>query len=332
MSGQHDLGYKLLFAHPELVRELITGFTPFAELGELAPACFERVNPAYASDAWLERSDDIVWRVRVADQWIYVYILIEFQSRVDRWMALRMQVYVGLLYQDLVKRHDTVDNGLLPSVLPLVFYNGAAPWTARCEVGELIVAAPHGLLPFQPAQRYCLVDQRRLDQADLARRQGVLAMLFRLELSDRPDVVLEALVAWSCWFNQREQDSLRQDVAQWVQQLLRREPALELLTAAAFAQGGMEMNDKKFATWAEMFEDRGRQQGLQQGLQLARSALCNMLRVRFGALADDIEARIDAGSFDELTRWSERALSVPTPAALFAAADRPGGAAERPAP
>ncbi|UTY56702.1 hypothetical protein HPQ68_05595 [Massilia sp. erpn] len=30
-------------------------------------------------------------------QWLYLYILLEFQSTPDPWMALRMQVYIGLM-------------------------------------------------------------------------------------------------------------------------------------------------------------------------------------------------------------------------------------------
>ncbi|HBL27467.1 MAG TPA: hypothetical protein DD490_11585 [Acidobacteria bacterium] len=31
---------------------------------------------------------------------VYVYILIEHQSRVDRFMAVRLMAYIALLYQD----------------------------------------------------------------------------------------------------------------------------------------------------------------------------------------------------------------------------------------
>ena len=50
MPATHDLGYRLLFAHPELVRELITDFTSFKLLDEVALSAFERVNPAYVSE------------------------------------------------------------------------------------------------------------------------------------------------------------------------------------------------------------------------------------------------------------------------------------------
>ena len=50
------------------------------------------------------RADDVVWRVRWREHWVYVYLLLEFQSEVDPWMAVRLLVYVGLLYQDLIGR------------------------------------------------------------------------------------------------------------------------------------------------------------------------------------------------------------------------------------
>ena len=130
MAGHHDLGYKLLFAHPELVRELLVDYTPFSWFAELRADAFERVNPSYVSDRFSERHDDMVWRVRIGEQWLYLYILLEFQSGVDRWMALRMQVYIGLLYQDLVKRGELAVQDMLPPVLPVVFYNGPGAWSA----------------------------------------------------------------------------------------------------------------------------------------------------------------------------------------------------------
>lgn len=50
--------------------------------------------------------------------------MIEFQSTVDRYMAVRMLEYLGLLYQDLIRTHQLGQSGRLPPVLPIVPYNG----------------------------------------------------------------------------------------------------------------------------------------------------------------------------------------------------------------
>lgn len=106
MRQDHDTGYKFLFSTPELVRDLIIGFVPDEWLHSLDYSTLERVPGSYISEDFRYRADDVVWRVRVGGEWVYLYLLLEFQSSVDKYMALRMMVYVGLLYQDLVKRGE----------------------------------------------------------------------------------------------------------------------------------------------------------------------------------------------------------------------------------
>jgi len=83
-----DAGYKLLFSAPEVVRDLVLGFIP-------DDSTLEKVPASYVTDDLRRRSDDVVWRVKAGEDWLYLYILIEFQSRVDPFMAVRMLVYVG---------------------------------------------------------------------------------------------------------------------------------------------------------------------------------------------------------------------------------------------
>ncbi|MEW6169645.1 MAG: Rpn family recombination-promoting nuclease/putative transposase [Pseudomonadota bacterium] len=45
----------------------------------------------------------MVWRVRLTDgSPLYIYLLLEFQSRSDPWMAVRLLAYVSLLYHGLI--------------------------------------------------------------------------------------------------------------------------------------------------------------------------------------------------------------------------------------
>lgn len=80
----------------------------------------------------LERRDgDVIYRVLYRDgSEVYLYLLLEFQSHPDPWMALRVLVYVGLLYQHLIRENQISANNKLPPVFPLVLYNGDARWNA----------------------------------------------------------------------------------------------------------------------------------------------------------------------------------------------------------
>ena len=101
-----------------MVRDLINGFIPDPWLQSLDYATLEKVPGSYVTDDLRHRSDDVVWRVKVGGDWVYLYLLLEFQSKVDKFMAVRMMVYTGLLYQDLIKRGEILKDGRLPPVLP----------------------------------------------------------------------------------------------------------------------------------------------------------------------------------------------------------------------
>ena len=150
-----DLGYKRLFSHREMVADLLTGFIHEPWVAEVDLQTLERVSGSYVSDDLRERADDVVWRVRWRGGWLYVYLLLEFQSAVDRFMALRVLVYVGLLYQDLIRAKQLPPSGRLPPVMPIVLYNGEAVWTAARDVRELIESEPGSLEQYHPQLRYC---------------------------------------------------------------------------------------------------------------------------------------------------------------------------------
>jgi predicted transposase YdaD len=326
MSGDHDLGYKQLFAHPELVRDLLAGFTSFACFRALEPSAFERVNASYVSERFSERHGDMVWRVRLGEEVIYVYLLLEFQSQAERWMALRMQVYVGLLYQDLVKRREFGPDGKLPPVLPVVFYNGAAPWNANDELRSLVGSGPAELGDFQASQRYLLIDQRTVVQAQLGEARNVVAELFRLELSDTPDILISVTATLAAWLCGDDQAPLRRSIAAWIARLQKREFDGATFDEIESLLEGSAMGERivrKYATWADFLEDRGLQRGLAQGREegreQGREEVLGKLRIvfkrqlvtRFGALPDSIGIRIDQAPEADIERWMERVVNAP---------------------
>ena len=77
----------------------------------------------------------------------YLYLLREFQSNPDPWMAVRVLVYVGLLYQHLIRENRLAAHGKLPPVFPLVLYNGDARWNVAQEVKDVIAYLKLALNP-----------------------------------------------------------------------------------------------------------------------------------------------------------------------------------------
>jgi hypothetical protein len=321
MAGHHDLGYKDLFAHPELVRDLLAGFTELPCLQALEPSAFERVNASYVSEQFSERHGDMVWKVQLNTQVVFIYLLLEFQSQSERWMALRMQVYIGLLYQDLVKRGELAE-ARLPPVLPVVFYNGKTPWNASEQLRTLVAPAPDELADFQASQRYLLIDQSQLDPAHLAAAGNLVAILFRIELSDPPSVLIDVVPMLRAWLAGDERASLRRSIAAWLERLLLRETGghhLGSIENLLESEAMGERYQRKFATWADYLEDQGRQKGLAEGrAQALRETLKRQLVHRFGSLPEALQATIDQAAVETLERWIDRAFEAATCEAVFA--------------
>ena len=107
------------------------------------------------------------WRVKTDDDWLYLYILIEFQSQVDPFMAVRLLVYVGLLYQDLIRRKEIKPGRPLPPVLPIVLSNGGKTWTAPADLAALLPQVPGLVADYLPRLKYLLIVENRYGAEEL---------------------------------------------------------------------------------------------------------------------------------------------------------------------
>ncbi len=132
------------------------------------------------SDKLIRRFSDSIWQIDYIGErgQLYVVIHIEFQSAVDKSMAIRMLSYSSLIYESLWNNKAIIfETGRLPTIIPTVLYTGKAPWTAPLEVRELLDDVA---VDFQPSYRYTLIDERRLverGEVDAESPAGALMML-----------------------------------------------------------------------------------------------------------------------------------------------------------
>ena len=94
MTSHHDASYKRLFSHPEMIRDLLTGFVAEPWVREVDFAGLERISGEFVDDRLRSRRNDVIWRLPWGSGWLYVYLLLEFQSGVHPFMAARLSTYV----------------------------------------------------------------------------------------------------------------------------------------------------------------------------------------------------------------------------------------------
>jgi hypothetical protein len=301
----HDHGYKLLFSHREFLIDLLGAFVPEPWVGELDFSTLEKVNNSYVTDDLRSREDDIVWRVRFGSRWLYVYILLEFQSSIDRYMAVRMLSYVGLLYQDLIRQGQITNDDPLPPVLPVVLYNGRKRWDAAEDIAHLIAELPPELRRYQPQLQYLLLDEGRYIEEGLpSLPKNLAAFLFRLESYRNTAAARREIRALIRWLNAPEQAELRRTIALWLTRYYFRIrmpgtfiPELQSL------QEVENMLSENTRDWTKVWRQEGRQEG-------ESAIILRQLERRFGVLDEAVRQRIHSADADTLLVWSDRVLTA----------------------
>ena len=183
--GRHDSGYKALFSYPYLVECLIRGFVPGDWIGRLDFKSLETVSEAHPRDGTGIRYDDMIWRLRWRGSRlrVYVYLLLEFQSQDEHFMALRVLDYEVGLYRQIVRALGLKRGDLLPLVLPMVLYRGYPAWRSETEVFDLIQPAPPEIAPYQPHLKFLLLDVNAYPLVELEAMSNPVACIFWLERS-----------------------------------------------------------------------------------------------------------------------------------------------------
>ena len=182
----HDTGYKELFSHPEFVQQLIEGFASF-EIADLMDfSTLKNHSGNYITPLFEEKFEDVVWSVEVTwegiTQRVFLYILLEFQSKVDSTMPLRLMHYVACFYDHLLKTRETTPRQGLPPIFPMVLYNGSKRWSARQDIYEMVQPEPPEFLrAYQPHLRYYLIDEGRYTDEELISKQTPLSGVFGVE-------------------------------------------------------------------------------------------------------------------------------------------------------
>lgn len=264
--ADHDNGYKLLFSHASVVADVLRGFVKEDWVREVDFESLERVEGSYVSEKLRSRESDMVWRVKWRGQSLYVYVLLEFQSRVERFMAVRVMGYLSMLYQDLIKQKALTSTGKLPPVFLLVLYNGTRRWRAALDVADLIEPVPGGLEAYRPHLRYALLDEAQVPDMEPESERNVAAALFRLEKSR--DAEEFRRVVGQMASDPQLDESFRRSVHAWLTQVLIpvKFPGLPLSEARSLKEVDA-MLAESVKKWTRDWKEEGRQEGLQKGLQ-----------------------------------------------------------------
>lgn len=242
-------------------------------------------------------------------------------------MALRMLTYVGLFLENLLERNEGAKLKKLPPVFPIVVYNGERPWTAALNIRELIEPLHPALTEFQPIQKYCLVDEKRIPPEILKNAKGVAAYLVRTEQARSANDIYDVAMN----FNEEAgvtNEQMREDVLRWMDlKISAVDPAgyekiknahgledsemlLELMDRhnKILEHRRQQYRDEGFSEGISKGKAEGLAEGEARGIAAQRRTLLAMLEDRFGDIPASWKTVISEITDDQILSQLTRAI------------------------
>ncbi len=159
----------------------------------------------YRAFLGVEFEMDTVKKVRVRasgeEREIFVIPLIEHKTRVDYDVAMQLLRYMAVIWYDYRKRQESLRKGVssqksfrYPAIIPIVYYEGMADWTAGMRLSDRIdTSAADGLAGYIPDFTYKVVQVHGYRNEELKKKHNEMSLLMMLNRIQNPEDYREFL-------------------------------------------------------------------------------------------------------------------------------------------
>ncbi|MEY3225526.1 MAG: hypothetical protein RLZZ536_145 [Planctomycetota bacterium] len=302
-QNPHDHFFRRTFDVLENARALLKLQLPATLYERLDPDSIQPARETFlAADEHENRLDALYTaRMRNGTQ-VWIWMLLEHKSWVDRRIALQLLRYV-------LRIHEWLDrNGQPPGVIiPIVVYHGEHVWDEPTSLRDK-VQAEDDLLDFVPDMRVILVDLNLLKSAFLPDFPELEARVRALQISRSPELPFEALVdlfkLLQNWGKIHSQQDTLNDIMIYLCSVFDA-PNLEQLELA-FHTGQLPGSEKQMPNCLEALFARGVEQGLEEGLEKG------LERGREQGLERGREQGLERGLLAGRIRTLQQVLNQPT--------------------
>jgi len=141
-DNPHDKGYKRIFSIKKNFLDFINKYVALDWMADISVEDIELIDKEFITDQFDTYESDLVYKVHLGKNKIYLFFLFELQSRNDFTMPFRILVYLVAVWLDYFKNTDKDERKRkeyrLPPIIPMVLHNGARSWTAEKEFKKYV--------------------------------------------------------------------------------------------------------------------------------------------------------------------------------------------------
>jgi len=184
MKQKHNNWFMRIFSYPAVIKDLLMSFVHEDFVKDLEFDSLKRLNPDFFPASGKSRHADVIYEVTSHGQTSYIYLFIEFQSTVDRFMSLRMARYVLEFYDELRRSGK---QKLLNPCFAILLYSGELIWNAPEKLSDLLLESS---IPkeFLPEFRYYKIAINEISKRDLLRLRNAVSAVFYIENSNPSEI------------------------------------------------------------------------------------------------------------------------------------------------
>ena len=175
-KNPHDSAYKYLFKNKHIFLQLLKSFVHEDFIHEIELEHLELYDKSFVSQELIDRESDLIYKISYKEKQYFIYILLEFQSTVDKTIPVRLLSYIMLLYESIYKESQA---GRLANIFPILLYNGKEDWNIPLNVNELIDKN----IPdkYIPSFEYYLIVEKDIPDEALDKLSNLVAAVVYLE-------------------------------------------------------------------------------------------------------------------------------------------------------
>jgi predicted transposase YdaD len=307
----HDGMFKQVFGNPELASQELRAVLPPAMVASIDWPAMTPMPTSFVDAVFRQRTSDLAYQARFLDGGEAILWLLEHQRTEDWWMVERILDTKRMMWRRWRKLHP--DARHLPVIVAVVVYDGPRPWCAPRDMHALYGLSENLRAALgSHALSFTLIidDLSAIDDESLrARRMDVYARLclFAMARAAAEDF-LDRLEAWQLELRSVFDAGRLEDIHTFLLHTLHvhrhTDPGTTRERIAAV--DGPKHEDTMLSV-AEQLIQQGFEKGLEKG---QRGMLLRLLGRRFGAVPEQITARVATAAPAELERWFDRALEA----------------------